>query len=168
MTSLDDFESRIIDLDKRLRPIAHRPVDITKPGWERGLTALPHPLDRAGVRPEVESLLAEVVALYQSSGEEIRQALRKLFAQYTAFAWAASLPARPTTGEGFREQLLLFSLKDQGRDSRDALLALQHLCREAKSAGVDAAPILKEVADLSSDVNKYGMGSTRGMLLNAC
>ena len=56
----------------------------------------------------------------------------------------------------------------QGRDSRDALLWLQDLCREAKNAGVNPRPMLREVAELSSDKNKYGMGSTREMLFREC
>jgi hypothetical protein len=165
---LEDFESRIIRLDERLRPIANRPVDVTQPGWWPRLEQRPHPLDEAGVRPETEDLLKELIDSYQGAGEEDREMMRDWFAKYRAFSWAASLPASPTTEEGFRQRLLLFSLKDQERDSRDALLLLQDLCREAGSAGVDAAPILREVAELSSDVNEHGMGSTKQMLLKAC
>jgi hypothetical protein len=32
-------------------------------------------------------------------------------------------------------------------------------------AGVSIAPVLKEAAEVSSDVNKYGMGSTHSLLL---
>jgi hypothetical protein len=166
--SLADFESRIADLERRLRPIADRPVDITLPGWGERLVKTPQPLDQTGVRPEMESLLRELTAVYQKTSEDVRVALRKLFADYRAFAWAASLPSKPRTAEGLRDQLLLFSLKDQGRDSRDALLELQHLCHEARNSGVDAAPILKEVAALSSEENKFKMGSTKEMLLKAC
>jgi hypothetical protein len=158
---------KMVALEQRLRPIADRPVDITKPGWVLRLKERPHPLDEAGVRLEVEGLLRELVALYRSEGEDGREAVRKLFEEHRAFAWAASLPVSPTTDEGFREQLLLFSMKDQERDSRDALLALQHLCRQARVARVNTAPILKEVAELSSDVNKFCMGSTKEMLLEA-
>ena len=134
----------------------------------RRLVDTPHPMDEAGLRPEIESLLREVIGAYQKSDEGVRTALRKFFAQYRAFAWAAALPSSATTAEGFRERLLLFSLKDQGRDSRDALLELQHLCREAIVGGVNISPILEHVAELSSDVDKFKMGSTKEMLLNAC
>ena len=167
MVSLEQFESRIIGLDQQLRPIADRPVDITQPGWGSRLMAMPHPLNEAGVRAEMEALLRELIGVYEKSGAEVRTALRKLFAQYRAFEWAASLPSSARTAEGFRERLLLFSLKDQGRDNRDAILDLQHLCREARASGVDVSPILKEVAELSSEVNKFRMGSTKEMLLKA-
>jgi hypothetical protein len=64
-----------------------------------------------------------------------------------------------------RQHLILFSMKDQGRDSRDALLTLQEIVREADTAGVDKAAALREVAAMSSSTNRYGMGSTRDMLL---
>lgn len=167
MISLADFESRIAGLERRLRPIADRPVDITVPGWGERLVATPNLLDEAGVRAEMQSLLRELIVVYQKTSKDVRVALRKFLADYRAFAWAASLPSDSRTAEGLRDQLLLFSLKDQGRDSRDALLELQHLCREARISGVDAAPILKEVAALSSEENKFKMGSTKEMLLKA-
>jgi hypothetical protein len=49
---------------------------------------------------------------------------------------------------------------------RDALLWLQEVCRQAIDAGVNTAPVLQEVAALSSSQNRYGMGSTREMLIN--
>ena len=168
MISLADFESRIAGLERGLRPIADRPVAITVPGWGERLVRAPHPLDEAGVRAEMESLLRELIAVYRKTSEDVREALREFFAHYQAFAWAASLPSNPRTAKGLRDQLLLFSLKDQGRDSRDALLELQQLCQEARISGVDAPAIFKEVAALSSEVNKFKMGSTKEMLLKVC
>ena len=164
---LDDFELRIMDLDERLRPFANRTVDITEPGWASRLAQAPHPLDQAGVRSTVETLLEELFSAYQVADPEARQAIRNLFADYRAFAWAASLSSAPTTVEGLLQHLLLFSLKDQERDSRDALLWLQDICRQARRAGVTMEPLLEQVAHLSSDKNKFGMGSTMQMLLKA-
>ena len=165
MTRIDEFELRIMDLEQRLRPIADRPVDIAKPGWGAQLAHSPHPFDETGTRPEAEGLLRELIGVYRASGDDEREAIRALFVEYRAFAWAASLPFGATDEETLRQHLVLFSLKDQGRDCRDALLWLQDLCREAKSAGIDPDPVLREVATLSSDKNKYWMGSTREMLL---
>ncbi len=168
MQNLEDIELRLMDLEHRLRPIADRPVVITKPGWAAQLAHSPHPFDETGTRPEGEDLLRELIGFYRACGDEERQAVRALFVEYRAFAWAASLPFGATDEEKLRQHLVLFSLKDQGRDCRDALLSLEDLCREAKSAGIDADPVLREVAKLSSDKNKYWMGSTREMLLHAC
>src|SRR6266436_1193138 len=124
MPSLDDFELRIMDLEQRLRPIADRPVDITKPGWDVRLRQRQHPLDEAGIRRDAEILLEELISLYQASAEESRHAVRKLFEEYRSFAWAASLSFDPTTEQSFRQHVILFSMKDQGSDSRDTLLWL--------------------------------------------
>ena len=163
-----EFEALVKELDECLRPIANTPVDITQPGWGRRLQQLAHPLDRAGIRQKTETLLSEIIAAYEKGNGESRQALRGLFAQYTAFAWAATVPLEPTTAQSFRQLLLLFSLNDQGRDSRDALLLLQDLCRGARAAGLKTESILRGVAELSSDINRFGMGSTKQMLLKAC
>ena len=165
MKDLADWEIRIMELEERLRPIAKRPVDITVPNWLTLLKQSPHPLDEADVRADVERLLEEAIDEYQKCGEENRQAIRKLFEQYSAFSWAATLPYAPTTDECFRRHVVLFSIKDLARDTRDAILWLRDLCHTADAAGVVTAPILQQVAELSSDVNKHGMGSTRRLLL---
>ena len=168
MSSLEDWEFRMMELDERLRPIAQRPVDVTRPGWMERLRAGVPPLDEAGARNEAETLLAELSAAYAEGTEESRVAIRRLFAEYRSFAWAAALSSPRTSVEGLRRHLIFFSMQDQGQDSRDALLTLQRICGEAAGAGVDTAPVLREVVAMSSAVNKYGMGSTRDMLLKHC
>jgi hypothetical protein len=77
------------------------------------------------------------------------------------------LPFPPTTPEQYRGHVTLFSMLDQGADTRDALVAIRALCASAKATGVDLTPMLREIAGLSSDLDKYGMGSTRSILLDA-
>ncbi len=165
--NLTDCELQIMEMDERLRPLANRPVDITVPGWVDGLKHAPSPLDEAGIRERAENFLTAITAEYMKCGEAERQAIRRLFGKYRAFSWAATFSFPPGTDERFRLHLVLFSIKDQGRDSRDAVLELQHFCATAKASRVNTAPILKEVAELSSDKDKYGMGSTRSLLLTA-
>ena len=164
MNTLDDFEWRMMELEERLRPIAERPVDITRPGWlERLRTGTP-PVDEAGVRDASERLLADLIVAYAQGGEAAREAVRRLFSEYRSFAWAAELPDPPTSAEGFRRHVIVFSMKDQGPDSRDALLTLQEICRAATAAGLTLEPALRDVAAMSSRIDKYGMGSTSDML----
>jgi hypothetical protein len=165
MDKLADWRARVSVLDARLQPIAQRSVDIRDPDWFTKLRRGPDPLDELGVRSETEALLQEVIQLYFEGDDATRQAIRKLFFQNPSFSWAAKLSFPPTTPEGFRSHLLLFSINDQGCDSRDAVLVLQDLCKDASSAGVDTAAVLREVAALCSDQDKYGMGSTRSLLL---
>ena len=165
MDKLADWNDTLSILDVYLRPIAQRPVDIGDPEWFTKLSGGAHPLDEAGVRSETESLLAEVIEYYLKRDDVTRQAIRELFAKNRNFSWAATLPFPPTTREDFRSHLILFAINDQGLDSRDAILLLQDLCKRASSADVDTEPVLREVAPLCSDEDKYGMGSTRSMLL---
>ncbi len=76
-------------------------------------------------------------------------------------------PRFPATPEGVRSALMLLSVRDQGADTRDELMVLWAVCGEARAAGVDVDPILREVAAISSDVDRYGMGSVREIFLEA-
>jgi hypothetical protein len=162
---LANWELRIRQLDALLRPIANRPVDITRRDWFRQLQRNAPPLEEAGVGPASDALLSELLSAYLNGTEEGREAIRELFVHYRAFTWAVTLAERPRTNGAFRRHLLLFSIKDQGRDSRDALLTLAEICHEAQAAGVDTCPLLEEIAAISSGIDRFGMGSTQQMLL---
>lgn len=166
MESLSEIKGAIARLDEKLAPIANRPIDISDPNWLGKIIKVPPDLDEADIRSQVETLLMEVLALYVQSDEMTRASLRDLFHEYKAFSWAAAIP-QELTPQGFRHQLLLFSLKDQERDPRDAILWLQDICRNAQSAGVELSPILDEVGQLSSEINRFGMGSTKALILKA-
>ena len=55
-------------------------------------------------------------------------------------------------------------MRDQGADTRDEIVALQHLCDRVRQAGIHINPILKEVAAISSELDRYGMGSMLSIL----
>lgn len=162
--SLERWELQIMDLEERLRPIARRPVDTAQPDWLDRLRANPHPLDEAGVRQQTEALLGNLISIYSQGGDETRSAIRRMFVEYDSFAWAAALSTPWTTDAGFREHLILFSMKDQEKDCRDALLLLQSYVQDAAAAGVNTGEALREVAAMSSRIDRYGMGSTCKML----
>jgi hypothetical protein len=155
------------ELDEKLKPIANRPIDITQPGWLEEAKALAPPLERADVQPRAQHLLLDIVREYGQVSARQRAEIRQLFKTFKAFAWAATLPRPVGSPETFREHLIHFSIVDQGPDSRDALLTLRDLCVNGATAGVSIRPILEEVAALSSDVDRYGMGSTSSQLLSA-
>ncbi|WP_284746930.1 hypothetical protein [Amycolatopsis sp. RTGN1] len=154
-----ELEETVARLDLRLEPIAKRPIDLSDPAWQEKLRAA-EPLDEAGIRAEAEEALRALLDRYEHGDDETRTAVRAMFDRYSSFCWAAHLP-----GADFRTRLLHLSARDHGRDTRDEILALNDLCTEARAAGVDIGPLLREVADLSSTVDKYGMGSMRDILL---
>lgn len=162
---LSEIEDEIARIDALLEPIATQRVDTSDPEYETRLRQS-RPLVEAGVKTEAEAALRAVIALYAEGGETVRAAVRALFNRYTSFRWAVHVPHEPTP-ESFRFRLLHFSALDQGPDARDELLGLRDLCAEAEEAGIDIAPMLAQIARLSSDVNRYGMGSTREFLLRA-
>jgi hypothetical protein len=165
-TGIEEIEERVALVDAAVRPIAEQPVDVTDPDWVKKMGQRPAPLDEAGVRAEAESLLEALITVYAQGDEALRVSVRGLFSRYTSFRWATHLPVEPTP-EGFRQRLLHMSAVDQGSDMRDELLSLRDLCADARTAGIDLGPILREVAELSSREDKYGMGSMRDILRGA-
>jgi hypothetical protein len=155
--NLADWTRRIAAIDARLEPIANRPL-------HGGPAPLIAPLEVAGVREETEELLTEIVAGYHACTAPEREAIRLLWEEHPSFAWAATFPFTPMTAARFRDHVTLFSISDHGRDTRDAMLLLDGLCDMATRAGADVQPALREVARLSSNVDKYGMGSTGALI----
>ncbi|HEX4140721.1 MAG TPA: hypothetical protein VHY09_10270, partial [Candidatus Methylacidiphilales bacterium] len=151
---LASLEARIAALDQRLRPIAKRPVDISNPNWMEKLKARVPAVDEAGIRPEAEGLLADLAASYEAGDDQIREAIRQLFKKYDSFEWAVLPAVASTAEENFRRRLVHFSMCDQGRDSRDALLALQHICKQARAADVVTDSHLRRIAALSSEEDR--------------
>jgi hypothetical protein len=91
-----------------------------------------------------------------------------MLAQHASFDWATGKPpAVPDAAGNLRRQLLRLSMSDQGRDPRDLIMALEGRQRDARAAGINLAPVAREVAALSSNQDRYGMGSTRKILLDA-
>ena len=165
MEYLQELERFIAGLDERIRPVAHRPFDFNDPGFRLKLANASDPLDETGTRAEMETLTARITDHYAASSPEARQAIRALFEKYDSFSWAAAFSRFPSTPAGVRRELLLFSVLDQGKDSRDAVLWLRDLIARAKAARIKVKPLLEEAAALSSDADKYRTGSTKSLLL---
>jgi hypothetical protein len=155
-------------LDGLVRPIATRPVDISDPAWVDTATAHINPLDEAGVRDEASSLVSQIVDTYPRVTADERARIRGLFAAHRSLGWAAGF-LRPFSADAstLRPQLLLFSILDQGSDSRDALVWLRGFCAQEWADRAALPSALREIAALSSAVDLYGMGSTQAMLLRA-
>lgn len=157
-------EREVAELDAVYRPVATMPVDLDRLQELGAQTAAA--LAALGVDGRAEAVLRAVIELYGTGDDSVRAAIRRMFDRYTSFRWAAQLPREEEgTGAGFRAALIHFSARDQGSDTRDEVLGLRDLCARARQAGVDVDPVLAEVAELSSDVDRYGMGSTRAILL---
>jgi hypothetical protein len=166
---LTAWRTAVAQIDDALEPIATRPVALSELA-SLGEGSRANPLDEAGVRQAASSLITEILDAYPRLNCAERIELRALFDQHRSLGWAAGflLPAGTSADVStLRRHLLLFSLLDQGPDSRDALLWLRSLCGQP---GVDCAKLpelLREVAALSSPIDRYHMGSTASMLAAA-
>lgn len=163
---LVDIEHEMARLDTVYRPVATEPVDVADPDVFTTIGAtIQADLARLAVDDQAEAVLRAVIDLYTAGDETVRTGLRRLFDRYASFRWAAHLPRAWDSAEDFRARLVHISARDQGADTRDEVMALQDLCTQARQAGIDIDPILTEVAAISSNVDRYGMGSMRSIIL---
>jgi hypothetical protein len=155
-------------LDAALEPIASRHVTLADLASPETRQAVANPLEQAGIAEAAAALMAEILDAYSRANAADRCALRHLFSEHRAFGWAAGfLMPFSADARSARQQLLLFSLLDQGGDSRDALLWLRTFCQQP-DADCQALPeLLREIAALSSAIDHYHLGSTASMLMNA-
>src|SRR5437868_5596574 len=118
-------------LDAALQPIATRPVALSELSSLAERYRELDPLGQAGVREAAAALMDEILEAYPRASCADRTEMRALFDQHRALGWAAGFlqPLAPDA-RTLRQQLLLFSLLDQGTDSRDALLWLRALCAQ--------------------------------------
>lgn len=153
-------------LDAVFRPVVKSPVDaVLRDDPEAWGASVAAELGRLGVDDRAEAAVRTVIEVYAAGDETLRAAVRRLFDRYTSFRWAAQLPREWDTAEEFRAHLIHLSARDQGADTRDEILVLRDLCDRALGLGIDTGPILNEVAAMSSDEDRYGMGSMRGVIL---
>lgn len=163
---LVEVEREMARLDAVYRPVATKPVDVTDLDAFMNMgAAIQADLARLAVDDQAEAVLRAVIELYAAGDETVRAAVRHLFDRYTSFRWAAHLPQDWETAKEFRARLICLSARDQGADTRDEILTLQDLCNRGRQAGIDVDPILDEVAAMSSDRDRYGMGSMRSVIL---
>ncbi|MET7401923.1 hypothetical protein ABZS66_51420 [Dactylosporangium sp. NPDC005572] len=163
--NLGDVEREMARLDALYRPVATAPVDVSNPdAMLTAGTAVDRELGAINADGRSVAVLRAVVDLYAGGDDLVRAAIRGLFERYEWFRWGAGLPRDWTTAAELRAHLILFSARDQGGDARDERLGLRDLLARARRHGIDPAPALAEVAAMSSDTDRYGMGSTRALL----
>lgn len=167
MFDADSVSKAVAVINGALKPIAERPVDINDPNWVEKLRTQTPPLDQAGVRTDAEALMRLLIDAYSEGPEKQRQIVRNILAQNRAFTWATGMPEPPTTVSTLRIHLLRLSAENGGGDMRDTIMSVESVCSEAIAAGVNVVPVLKEVANLSSNVMSLNIGSMRTVLERA-
>ena len=149
-------------------------------GWHRRIRSLDAKLARGtpthAVDMQIWRLTLEIVDAYPGLESRQREHVRLLWRTYENFGLYASVEDRledeelldkAPTVEETRRELLLFSIRDQLPDARDAVVELSELSTRAAAAGIDFDGLAREIADLSDDTRRDGMfGSTRDMILS--
>ena len=165
-TQFVDWKRRTESLNHKLHPIVHAEIDINAPDWEEQLANRPHPADESGLRKEIEGLFNEIVDRFEWFDAEQRQAVIDLMGTNDSLMYSAVIDADFDTQEGFRKNMLLVVIEDQGKDTRDAIVALAHYRERGEELGFDVDSIFMQMAQIASDRDKYGWRSTRDLFLN--
>ncbi|MCF6221860.1 MAG: hypothetical protein L3J65_12180 [Robiginitomaculum sp.] len=163
--AFEDWERRAVSLNQKLMPFVNANIDITTDDWLEKLTRRPHPADMSGLRLPIETLFGEIVKQFEFYNSEQRQQIIDLMYQNDALMYAASIVADRNTSGGFRKYMILFVIADQGKDTRDAMLALESYHVDAEVLGFDVSAIFKEMTEIASRQDKFGWGSTRDLFL---
>jgi hypothetical protein len=142
-----DWNERLAHFEAAISPFMG-PVDLATSDPANWV----NPIDRAGIRPETEDLVDEMIDTYKAGDEQTRQGIRDLLIRHRWFAWAASPERDSSIADNLRARLVYFSMRDPGLDYRDADMELDHILTAACEASVDLVPPLEEVARMSSDV----------------
>jgi len=110
-------------------------------------------------------MVEQMATTYLQASPEQCAEVRALIRQFEGVWWCLRLPVRKPEGEReFKLELAVLSMRDHHKDTRDELVTLSGLLRVAHEAGIRVATALKEVAALSSNDDRYGMGSMREIL----
>jgi len=161
-----DWKRRAESLNQQLHPIVSAEIDIMAPDWEEQVANAPHPADASGLRNEIESLFNEIVDRFPSYDADQRHQIIDLMDQNDSLMHSAVLDADYDSPGGFRKIMIVFVIEDQGKDTRDAIVALAHYRRDAEERGIDVDSIFKEMAAIASTRDKYGWGTTQKLFLN--
>jgi hypothetical protein len=169
---LDEAARRI---DGELRRLVGTGVSLTGPGLLDRLRAAGEAYrrqepEREAALHEADRLLPNLLDLYTRGGDDDRAWLRELLRACPSFCWALGRDIagrqRPRTTEEAAKALALFSMKDGGADPRDQKVWLDGFCAELRGSGLDLPGLLRQAAELSSDVPRFPpMPPTRALLL---
>jgi hypothetical protein len=107
--------------------------------------------------------LIEWAKKYREGSDDERAEIRETFAKDPVLS-RSLLPFPPKSQDELRDHVTLFVIADQGLDTRDAILAIDALCNDARTRGLDVDAVLREHLPLASDEDKYGWGTTRALL----
>ena len=160
------WQEKAGSLDSRLRPIVQKEVDINASDWQEQLANTPHPADESGLREVITCLFNEIVDQFETLDVKQRQAIIDLMEKNESLMHSAVIDTDLESLEGFRRNMILFVIEDQGKDTRDAIVALGKYREVGNKHGYDVDAIFEKLSAIASDHDKYGWGSTRELLKN--
>lgn len=160
-----DWQRRTNALEQHLKPIVDATFSSSSDPWDEDAIPEPYKTQNKKLRPDIQNLFDDILNQFENFTPDQRQKIIDLMYRQEALIWSSRIEEDRDTPDGFRKHMIFFVLMDQGKDTRDALLALQQNQINANKAGINTDAIFKEMAELASTKDKFGWGSTRDLLL---
>ena len=173
------LKDAIRDHDAEIRRLQDYGLEFSKPGYVARLMAKKQEM---AVKYSAELRLWEEInrtiwpalfSAYLSGGDLERDEIRRVLKDNRIFAWGvgwdhANYPApkeRPADATDLRNRLAMLAMKDGDSDWRDEIVTLDNVCAAGRKSGLDTERLLREAAQMSSDLPRGGRPSFRATLL---
>lgn len=159
---IGNWTNRATVFTEKIEPILNSKIkNVSDDAWVKTLYKN---LKELNIQNDVDSLMEEILTDFPNVTASQRSAIINVYRNHH-LGWICTIGTRIETSSDFEKSLLLFVIVDQGKDTRDAILELNHIVKQGKLLQLPVSTILKKVSKLASTKDVYGWGSTRDLLL---
>lgn len=153
------WKTELQALDSMIRPILDTPYTGESDSFYKELQVL-------DLKDLANAIVNQLIDQFPKLNARERLSLSELVDQYNGVTWLTDITTKVETIEAFKANLIWFVIRDQEKDTRDAILSLRSLIEKGRALDYPVKALLQEVSELASQEDKYGWGSTRNLILN--
>lgn len=121
-------------------------------------------IEALAIGPELTQILTQIRQAYPTLNASQRTSVIELMAKNHYVHWADTTNYSVTGAASFERAVLWFIIKDQGRDTRDAILELNQIVRQGQQLEINTNQVLKKMLPLAATQDKFGWGSTHALI----
>lgn len=158
----DYWTKELVRINTLLKPILDVPYT-----QDSSLNAIKNKIDKLGVNNIANAIVNEIMVVFPKVNSSQRQRISDLIGKNDRILWTLDFNEQTNSIKTLEKQLLWFIIRDQGTDTRDAILELNELVNNCEKLGFDVANMMKKYSHLASTKNKYGWGSTQSLILGS-
>lgn len=158
----ESWAQELIKYHTLLKPI----LDIPYIG-DSSFNKINEEIAQLNISESITDIVNEIMFAFLKVNADQRLSISELINENDTILWALKPFEQPTNIEDIENQMLWFIILDQGKDTRDAILALNEIISITKSLGFNVNTLLKKYVSLASIQDKFGWGSTQNLILRS-